>query len=353
MTPKVSIVVPVYHVEPYLERCLETLIHQTLTEIEIILVDDGSKDRCGEICDEYAAHDKRIVVIHKENQGLGLARNTGIENATGEYIGFVDSDDYVSVDMFQILYEAAVKENADMVLSGICHVGGIMFQKQQDQKEFRHCLAQTEIFSGSPGIQKLMLGVVGSLPQEGEDSRYGFSVCKNLYRRSILQQHQIRFNSERVLLSEDVVFLLDFLPRIQKAVGIPGAYYFYCRNADSLSKGFREDRFPRYLNLIAFLKEKLEAVADKQQVQLYTDRQVIAAARVSSIQEILHSFEVKMPASQLKERLFRICTQSEVAAVLKRYPFYQLPKMQACFAFAMRYRLTLLQKLMVYMRQLF
>lgn len=353
MTPKVSIVVPVYHVEPYLERCLETLIHQTLTEIEIILVDDGSKDRCSEICDAYAAKDNRILVIHKENEGPGLARNSGIEKATGEYIGFVDSDDYVSLEMFQTLYQVAVEENADVVLSGFCSVGGIMFSdNRKDKMRFLNCFSEKEYFVGRQGIGKLMLGTAGALPQDKTDSRYGFSVWKNIFRRSIIQQQQIRFVSERVYLSEDVIFLLDYFPHIQKAVGIPGAYYYYCRNENSVSKSFREDSFNKYLFLIGEMRRRLEVVVDAQQAQLFTDRLMIAAARVCVIQEIDYALKVKMPLSRLHRRLFDICSHAETTAVLRRYPFYRLPKMQAVFAFTMRYRLILFQEILVYLRRL-
>ena len=92
----VSIIIPVYNVEDYLERCIDSIKRQTHKNIEIIIVDDGSTDRCPQLCDDYARDDSRIIVIHKENQGLGLARNTGIDVARGEWICFVDSDDYVS-----------------------------------------------------------------------------------------------------------------------------------------------------------------------------------------------------------------------------------------------------------------
>ena len=122
MRPRVSIIVPMYGVEKYVEQCIDSLLKQTLQEIEIILVDDGSPDRSGEIADEYAKKDSRIKVVHQKNSGLGPARNTGIRVATGDYIGFVDSDDWANHQMFARLYEVAVKNNADIVVSGHCEV---------------------------------------------------------------------------------------------------------------------------------------------------------------------------------------------------------------------------------------
>ncbi len=115
MSPKVSIIVPTYNVENYLVECMESIVNQTLKDIEIICVDDGSKDNSGKILDEYASKDCRIKVIHKENGGYGKAMNVGLDNATGEYIGIVEPDDYVALDMYETLYDKAVEENVDFI----------------------------------------------------------------------------------------------------------------------------------------------------------------------------------------------------------------------------------------------
>lgn len=111
---KISVVIPVYKVEKYLDECILSIINQTYKNLEIILVDDGSPDKCGEICDNYSKIDNRIVVIHKENGGLSDARNVGIEIATGNYISFIDSDDYVNLKYFEILYNNIKKYDADV-----------------------------------------------------------------------------------------------------------------------------------------------------------------------------------------------------------------------------------------------
>lgn len=111
--PLISVIVPVYKVEPYLDKCVRSIVEQTYTNLEIILVDDGSPDRCGEICDEWAARDGRIQVIHKENGGAGQARNVALDKASGELIGFVDSDDYIAPDMYRQLLEL-IADGADI-----------------------------------------------------------------------------------------------------------------------------------------------------------------------------------------------------------------------------------------------
>ena len=110
----ISIVLPIYNVENYLERCIKSVISQTYKNLEIILVDDGSTDDCSKMCDEWAEKDNRIVVVHKNNQGLGMARNTGIEYAKGRFICFFDSDDFIENDTIENVYKVITKENAEM-----------------------------------------------------------------------------------------------------------------------------------------------------------------------------------------------------------------------------------------------
>ena len=126
MIPAISIIVPVFKVEHYLRKCIDSLLAQTMREIEIILVDDGSPDRCPEICDEYARKDQSIKVIHQQNRGISAARNAGLAAASGEYIMFVDSDDWVEPDFCRIPYETAESKGADMVIfSCIRHEGEV------------------------------------------------------------------------------------------------------------------------------------------------------------------------------------------------------------------------------------
>ena len=118
MKPIISVIIPVYKVEPYLRKCVDSVCNQTFRDLEIILVDDGSPDNCGKICDEYAAKDNRIVVIHKENGGISSARNAGIDIAQGEFLGFVDSDDWIEPDMYEFLYNNLIQEDADISVCG-------------------------------------------------------------------------------------------------------------------------------------------------------------------------------------------------------------------------------------------
>lgn len=146
---KISVIVPVYKVEKYLGKCVESIINQTHSNLEIILVDDGSPDRCGEICDTYAAKDTRVKVIHKENGGLSDARNAGIEVATGDYIGFVDSDDYIHPQMYEKLLGAILEHDADM---SICPYEYVDEEGEAISKENP---VRTEVLSNIAALEKL------------------------------------------------------------------------------------------------------------------------------------------------------------------------------------------------------
>lgn len=347
-TPKVSVIVPVYNTEKYLRQCVDSISSQTLPEIEIILVDDGSEEDCARLCDELAQNDPRIKVIHKPNAGPGLARNTGMEAASGEYVGFVDSDDFVKPEMYEALYTAAEKYDADLVISGICFVGGNTFSQTGAYSE-KHYFKEDTLFENE-ARNELLLGVVGALPKESEDSQYGVSVCKNIFRRSLVVRENLEFLSERKFMSEDTLFMVDYIKHANKAVGIPGAYYCYRRNDESFSKSYKSDRFEKVLIFLYELENHIKDTLPKEEYRLYLDRLTQGYGRILCSQEIMHSHYEKIKYRDLRVRLKRICTNEAIASVLKSYPWYQLPKKQAAFAFAMKYRLYYIQKLMVLLR---
>lgn len=346
--PKVSVIVPVYNTEKYLEECISSITSQTIREIEIIIVDDGSREECAVLCDSLAKTDDRIKVIHKENAGPGFARNTGIEAAMGEYIGFVDSDDYIKPDMYDVLYNAALKNNADLVISGISFVGGNTFGKSGEYEE-KHYFHKDTLFQ-KEDIKNLLLGVVGALPREPDDSRYGVSTCKNLFKRSVITDNKLEFLSERKVMSEDAIFMIDFIKQIEKAVGIPGAFYCYRRNDESFSKSYRSDRFSMVQSFINELENHIKDVCKREEYSLYLNRLIQGYGRILCSQEIMYAKENDIKYSILLERLKMICESQMISDALKNYPWYRLPRKQAAFAFAMKYKLYLLQKIMVLFR---
>lgn len=242
----VSIIIPVYKVEKYLCQCIDSIRNQTLKDIEIILIDDESPDKCPVICDEYARKDHRIKVIHKKNGGLGLARNSGLEIATGEYVSFLDSDDYELPNTYETLYSIARRDCLDVV-----------YYKFLDTGCFK---PSAELYDSKESLRELMLNIVANSPEKQKDRNIAVSSCVALYKRSVLLLYNICFHSERVLISEDLIFNLDFLIHASNAVVTNYQFYFYRVNNDSLSHTIRNDRFKKTLEFYHYLLNKKEIV---------------------------------------------------------------------------------------------
>ncbi len=182
--PLISIIVPVYSVEEYLERCVRSLMAQTYENLEIILVDDGSPDNCGALCDGFAKEDSRLVVIHKENGGLSSARNAGVDIARGEYLGFVDSDDWMEPDAYEALVKLALQEQVKLVCGGRYDV-----RAKTGEKKPGLCPPKTEVISGEALVRRIFLW-------DNVDS----AAWDKLYHRSLFET--IRYPVGRIV--EDV-----------------------------------------------------------------------------------------------------------------------------------------------------
>ena len=341
--PKVSIIVPVYNVEQYLDRCISSLRNQSLEDIEIILVDDSSTDSSPAICDRASQEDSRIKVIHKENQGAGMARNAALKIATGEYIGFADSDDYVEKDMYKVLLEKAEKYSSDLVLSGVMFVDGNMFGKDGDVALKTYFEKDTHFETGEE-LKKLRMGIVGALPDDPDDSKYGMSIWKNLFRRDVIEENNIVFESEREMLSEDALFMIDYISCIKKATGIKEAFYNYCRNGESISKSYKKDRFEKSLVFVNEVEKSFKKDIDPEEYQVYVYRFWQAMCRVVCSQEIMHN------KINLRKRLQNVCTHSLTVKALNAYPISTLPLKQRVFAYCMKYKMYFLLKVLVGLR---
>lgn len=337
--PKISIIVPIYNVEKYLERCIQSLLNQTLRDIEIIMVDDESPDDCPQLCDIYASQDQRIKVIHKKNEGLGYARNTGLEIASGEYIAFVDSDDYVDINMYEKLYQIAQKNNLDTVFSNFNTVDQHQnIHKVLQQKEFH-------IYKNEDIKNDLLLNMIASDVNIKKERSIDMSVWRAIYSREIITSHQIKFESERVFMSEDIIFHIDYLSHA-KAVGlVPQAYYYYAVNPESLTKKIRTDRFEKskvlHTEIIKRgLKYKLPS-SFKQRA----DRFFIGYAR-SNIKNLCKS---SLPLSTKRTIILNICKDNYWNRIYNHYPINKMPFQHKFFLLSIKFHffalLYLLSKL--------
>ena len=347
--PLISVIVPVYNTEKYLERCIASLRNQTLGDIEIILVDDSSTDSSLEICYKLANEDDRIKVLSKVNEGCGMARNAGLAIASGEYIGFVDSDDFVEPEMFKTQYEKAKRYDADLVLSGVVFVDGNIFSKASECIRISYFDNDTQ-FDTAAHLRNLRLGIIGAAPGDADDSKYGMGVAKNLFRLEIIRKYSISFASEREIFSEDALFMIDYISCIQKATGIPEAFYNYCRNGDSISKSYKKDRFEKCLVFVNEVEKRFRKDIDESEYRIYIHRFWQAMCRVICSQEIMHAVEHKIAYAGLKNRLKTICTHPLTVLALREYPIDTLPIKQRIFAYAMKYRLYYMLKVLVILR---
>ena len=210
----ISIIVPVYKVEKYLEKCVKSILKQTYTNLEIILVDDGSPDKCGQLCDELAKTDDRIIVFHKENGGLSDARNYGVERANGEYIGFVDSDDYIHECMYEELYKAIKRSGTSIAECGVTRVYKNTLRPHYEGEDYF-----------------LVLDREGYLREYLENKRlYGSAWCKLIHKDLA---KKIKFPTGKIY--EDAFYTLELLKTVDRYTLISGNYYYYYIRENSIT----------------------------------------------------------------------------------------------------------------------
>lgn len=222
---KISVIIPVYNIERYLCDCLDSILGQTYRNLEIILIDDGSKDSTGQICDRYAKKDDRIVVIHKDNAGVSAARNNGVTVASGEYISFVDGDDWIAPDMYETLYRNAIEYDADISCCGI---------EQVKQDGTISTLADGRVFSFNK--EQLIKGFFDS--PLVKETMYG--PCNKIIRRELLVDH---YFDTKFAIGEDLLFVFGCLERAETVILDNKPMYRYIkRDGSATTSTFSEKR---------------------------------------------------------------------------------------------------------------
>lgn len=254
----ISCIVPIYKVpNAYLKKCIESIINQTLKSIEIILVDDGSPDNCGSICDNYAIKDKRIKVIHQKNKGLAGARNSGLDVACGEYVTYVDGDDYIDCDGLERLYEYSKKDDYDVIRGKYYRDMNETIEKidiTSIQINKKYC-EKDEIFF----LKKEVLNFNSQIS----------SACGALYKTSLLKEKKI-YNDEKLKQgSEDVEFSFRLYDYVKKAIFVDEYFYHYIYNDKSISAYSTEENNYRVIECFIKILENINKQDSEYYEQLY------------------------------------------------------------------------------------
>ena len=256
MMNKVSIIIPVYNTKKYLEQCVFSIIEQTYQNIEVLLVDDGSTDGTSDLCDEIAKKDSRVRVIHKTNGGAATARNLGIDEATGEYVMFVDSDDWLDTDAIENLVEHADKNNTDVIRFSYVRE----FEGKQLVK--KNTFLEERAYSGDEcrNVCRQILGLTGKELAHPESMNFLASCGFNMYRKSILTESNVRFLPIQEIGSfVDGLFNFSVFMNVKNFEFIDKPYYHYRKtNENAATAGYRKNYVPRQLILFEKLRSKIQ-----------------------------------------------------------------------------------------------
>ena len=313
-TPMVSIIVPVYNVEPYLRQCMDSLVNQTYQNVEIICVDDGSTDASGEILTEYALRSSKVHVIRQENSGLSAARNVGFSFAMGEYVMYVDSDDWIDVRTCEKAVFKAKEHAADLVMWPYI-------------REFPNRSAPKVIFSEEKTfhaaecreLQRRMIGLLGAELAHPESADALCTAWGKLYRRELIAQNDIRFTDlQRIGTYEDGLFNLQYLSHVKSAVFIPDYLSHYRKNTGVTSK-YREQLAAKWKNLFSDMRGYIE----KEKCGSDFEEALNNRISLSIIGLGLNAME--LPSREAFKEVRGILSDEEYRAAIKTLPMRYFP----------------------------
>lgn len=301
--PKISVIVPVYNVEPYLEQCVTSLTAQTLEDIEILLVNDASTDGSLKLAQKLAKKDKRILVLDKPHGGLGDTRNYGVKHACGEYLSFVDSDDWVDTNMYQNLYAAAQEAQADLVVFNFVREN----MQNHERRESRLPIHYPELDGET--AKTVFAALIGP---DAKDTLWRSvemlgSAWRRLYRRSWFLEKDLQYPNEEVVMLEDLPVSIRAHALAERVLFVGGAYYHYRYNPDSLSTRYR----PQKMEKLTACYEMVQSFLEEQGiVKEYKDRHLAWLMRMAAHSSLVNCFS-PMHTVSMRERA------AEVSGILR------------------------------------
>lgn len=322
----ISVIVPIYNTEAYLQRCIDSILEQTYENLQIILVDDGSPDGCPQICDEICKTDSRITVIHQSNTGQGLARNAGLQMAAGKYVTFIDSDDWISCGHIENLYRAITVHQADAAIGSHTAVAsdGSMMEARLSFEE--------RVYSGDEILEQIVLPLIGTDLDAVSDVAVESSSSMTLYRMKTIRDNQVSYISERFAVAEDLVFNIDFFVYAERVAVVNETGYYYFENINSTSRKYDPNRFIRTCNFYRVLQERIERFGLAEQIGFRIERTFLMKIRVA-IRLIANS---DMSLRKKLHRIRMILHHALVVKVLQSYPVETYPPGHRILAHLMR-----------------
>ncbi len=332
---KISIIVPVYQAEKHLEQCLDSLVNQTYVNLEIILVDDGSHDNSLAICNQYKDKDQRIIVVHQDNAGVSTARNVGINKASGEYIYFVDSDDWIEINTIEELVRD-VEENAlDCV--------GFNYLKEYEGKTVKNknYFLEEKIYIDTEckEILRLSIGLIEDELKHIEFFNFLASPCSKIYKRAIIVENNIHFKDIKEIGSfEDGLFNIQFLSHCN-SYKYKNKYYYHYRktNGQSITSSYRKEMLKKQLMQLTFLREIVDINRDNVLFKAYENR-IAFMAMEFFINAVTNTASFKEKYCEIKS-LFKVL---EYVSAIREFSLKYLSRKWKIYYFFIKKKMTFL-----------
>lgn len=299
--PRVSIIIPVYNTEKFLKRCIESVLNQSYTNIEIILINDGSTDTSGEICDEFAKKDDRIITIHQKNQGVSSARNTGLKYSTGQYIQFIDSDDSVNINMTNLLVHSIIKNKCDIAVCGYSTIG-----KEKKDVVYPSSLFERNEFLIASYINQTVSPLI-------------WGSCNMIFKKQIIDDNSISFN-HKYFMGEDGLFTLRYLEYCNKVYIIGESLYNYYQYIPEerisamshLSTDVYELRINYFSELFRILHLEIGERHKAELYQAFFDKVIAGLVRLGAYSEFYSK-------SEMLNRLKHVVNNELIILAVKKY----------------------------------
>lgn len=310
--PKVSIIIPAYNIAPYLERCLESVRRQTYEKLQIMIIDDGSIDQTGKIADSYAEKDKRFHVIHKENRGVSAARKTGLEQAVGEYIGFVDGDDYIEPEMYEKLVDLAIEYDADIVHCGY----QMVFPNRVD---LYYGTKQLKVQDTYTGVRDLL---------EGTQIEPG--LVNKIYRHKLFKDIEY---DENIVINEDLLLNYFLFHRSKKAVYTDVPYYHYMIRKNSASTSDWNEH--KLLDPLCVLERMYKQENNGELKRIICNRYIYQLVKLIIFQSDKQKFELQKYQKEFRRKLKKVLRKIDRKDISSKN--YWMAKMALKCTWGLRY----------------